>query len=253
MQKIQIAPQLRLYRFPPEDNQAYGFNLYTLYNGRDVLLIDTGYPQHASRVLDELAAEGRRLQVVLLSHFHDDHLLGLSVLPEASLWGSEHYRQTLSLYPPAEDLSPFVPDRSLRDEDEVAFGQHQLRFLAAPGHSACGLFVVIDERWVHIGDSLMATNDGWPLCPWAAYEDVSDFIATLEKLRRFQNAVLLPGHGPVIQGREQILERIENALAYLRAVQDNQGRASFAEANAGCSIPFTQENWHITAAGSPYE
>ena len=239
-----IGEDLYEYQFEPESGKPYGFNLYVLTAGRRALLIDTAYETQAADVWAALQSMGYSLGVVLVSHFHPDHVSGLAVLPKATVWGSEHYLLTLG-EPRFESGELFPPVEALRDGSSRRFGSFRLSFRAAPGHTPCSLYTIIDRGTVHVADNLMAANDGTPILPWAPFDAVEAHIRSLEALKALTPEVLLLAHGRRIEGGAAINREIEDRLSYLRAVQDGHGECSVEEATADCSRRFLCEHWHI--------
>jgi glyoxylase-like metal-dependent hydrolase (beta-lactamase superfamily II) len=107
---------------------------------------------------------------------------------------------------------------------------------------------MINDRYVHVGDNLMAADDGTPLLPWAELEYVGDHIRSLQLLQELRPPVLLLSHGPSISGEPAISEAIDDRLRYLQAVWETQGAISFEQATAHCSCRFLGERWHIRSA-----
>jgi hypothetical protein len=55
MKKIKIADNFYQYQFLPRtEKQHFGFNIFVLVNGKDALLIDAAFADHASAVKDDL-------------------------------------------------------------------------------------------------------------------------------------------------------------------------------------------------------
>ena len=55
---------------------------------------------------------------------------------------------------------------------------------------------------------------------------------------------LLPGHGGVIEGRENIRREIGNRLEYLSNILDNPKPVSYEDATASCECDFLHSEWH---------
>ena len=100
MRKIELASGLIQYQFPHHEGKHYGFGLHVLLDEetKSALLIDTGYEEHAAAVLADLMATGYELKVVVISHFHPDHILGLQALPSIDIIGSPRFEETLSQF-----------------------------------------------------------------------------------------------------------------------------------------------------------
>ncbi len=244
MDILTLHPNLICYQFPPKPGKHYGYNIYALLAGQEALLIDSAYQVQAEAVRQHLNANGITPRLVVVSHFHDDHIYGLKVLPGVCILGSPYYQTTLDLYcDPAEQAS-FHPHRTPVDGETLTFGDFQLRFLIVPGHAVCNLFTLIDDSWLHIGDEIMTDNQGHPILPWVERSRLAEHIASLERLKDFRRCTLLPSHGVALHGEEAILEAIEERLSYLRAVEASPVPISYPQASAACRLPFLHAEWH---------
>jgi glyoxylase-like metal-dependent hydrolase (beta-lactamase superfamily II) len=138
-----------------------------------------------------------------------------------------------------------APTDFVEDVDSVTFGEFTLRFLPAPGHSDCSIYTIINDRYVHVADNLMASNDGVPILPWATFDKVPEHIRSLEKLNEFKVYTLLLSHGKSITGESMVVAEIDNRLKYLQAVLEGEGHASYEQAAKNCSCDFLHSEWHI--------
>ncbi len=96
------------------------------------------------------------------------------------------------------------------------FGNFEIKLLKFPGHAGCGLFTIINSKYIHIGDDLMSTNVGLPILPSVEFERIFDHIKSLEKLKEFKSHTFLLSHGSIIDGQTNINFEIENRLKYLK-------------------------------------
>jgi len=250
MEKTALDARLTRYTFPPPPGKHFPLNIYVLTDEAEMrgLLIDTGFEPQAAAVAEDLARAGYAVSDVILSHVHDDHFEGLKALPPVCLHASPRSQAAIDEHFGPEERALYTPDDPLCDGSALAFGASKLRFVEAPGHSPCSVLTVIDERFVHVGDLLMASAEGVPILPYVAWDDVATHIRSLERLCvAFAGATLLLGHGPEIHGEEEIAAAIEHRLCYLRAVARGGGRATYAEAMRDCRGEFLHTEWHATA------
>ncbi|MCP4536356.1 MAG: MBL fold metallo-hydrolase [Chloroflexi bacterium] len=247
MKKEQIAENLYLYQFPPrKPEHNFGYNIFALLDEdrKGALLIDTAFKDHASTVMKDLAANGYTVQKAVISHFHDDHILGLKALSRVAVLGSRLCGPLLE-WEDEIDRSDCAPTGFVEDVDSVTFGEFTLRFLSAPGRSDCTIYTIIDERYVHVADNLMSSNDGVPILPWALFDDVPEHIRSLEKLGEFKTHTLLLSHGKNITGESVVVAEIDNRMKYLQAVLAGEGGISYEQAVKNCSCDFLHNEWHI--------
>ena len=126
--------------------------IWLLHDGQTAWVVDPG---DAAVVEQALAQRGLRLQGILLTHHHGDHVGGVAALRAAT--GAR-------VLGPANESLP-GPVEPLHDGDIVpALGQ-TWRVLAVPGHTAGHIAYVNDAppgatRWLFCGDTLFSAGCG---------------------------------------------------------------------------------------------
>lgn len=177
-------------------------------------LIDPG--GDVDRLLAAVDQAGVRLEKLLLTHGHLDHVggalelargLGLPILgPHAAdaFWLDALPRQAEMFgFPPA---ASFAPDRWLEHGDHVELGETRLDVLHCPGHTP-GHIVFFDAaaRLAFVGDVLFRDSIGRTDFPRGNH---ADLIAAIRD-RLFplgDDVAFVPGHGPISTfGRERRL------------------------------------------------
>jgi len=246
---LTIDEGIRQYRFPPHDGRVYGFNILALFDrdAKTAWLIDTAYAAEATEARSALEDEGYRITGVVLSHFHPDHTGGLQALPRVEILGSPHAPETLSMFGEPAQWESLRPTRTTDTSDTVHFGPFVLRFLAAPGHSPCSQYTMIDEKYVHVADNVMTSNDGQDILPWAEFERIGDHVHSLELLRTLTDRIALLSHGVTIEDPALLERAIDNRIAYLQAVLDGKGKIDIDQATAKCTCDFLCKQWLIRA------
>lgn len=244
MNKIELAEGIVQYMFEPDPGKDIGYNIIAVSDGNRVILIDTAYEKQMEQALEDLRANGMEPQAVIISHFHEDHIYGLKALPKLPVYGSSEYKVTLDLYTEKEEHQYFTPAVPVDSSLTMDFGKHRLTLRPYPGHSHCGLLVMIDDSFVHIGDELIAANDGRAALPSVNYDQVREHYEALAKLQGYCKYTLIPSHGLAISGEERIREEIRNRMAYLAAILNSSERITVEEATKGCSREFLCKHWH---------
>jgi len=188
--------------------------------GRVPTLIDAGAgdPRHLAGV--EQALAGSRLAQVLVTHGHVDHASGAPALAE-QFGGRVAFRK----WPWAErDAKWPVAWLPLSDGDVVEAGDTTLTSVHTPGHAPDHLCFWHDEtRTLFCGDLAAKGTSIW--IPARLQGDLTDYLASLERVLALEPARLLPAHGPVIDDPQPLLrnyiehrrEREEQVIAALRA------------------------------------
>jgi len=195
-----------------------GNNTYLLV-GRSgsAALIDAGVgvPEHLSDLDAALVAHGARLDAVLVTHAHPDHAGGAASLAAA------HPAAAFAKRPwPDQDGRYPVAWRALEDGETVGAGDEALTALHTPGHSPDHLvFWHEPTRTALTGDLVVLGSS--VMIHWSQGGDLSQYLASLERLLALHPAVLLPAHGPRIdRPRTLLLGYLEHRRLRERQVLD---------------------------------
>ena len=165
-----------------------GTNSYVVASGGQAVVIDPGprISSHEKAIVAALA--GLDPIAVLVTHTHPDHA------PAANPMAAELGVPAMGFAPGPE----FVPDRVLADGAEVAFGDAAAVAVATPGHTA-------DHLCFRVGDVLF-TGDHLMGGSTVIIEDLAAYLASLRKLLPMGLRRLYPGHGPVIDDPDALIE-----------------------------------------------
>jgi glyoxylase-like metal-dependent hydrolase (beta-lactamase superfamily II) len=213
-------------KFDPIPIHAHNPGPYTgrgnttwLIRGRVPVLIDagTGDPRH----LDELerALDGERLERVLVTHAHSDHVGGAAVLAQRM----PHVRFAKFPWPERDARHPVTWER-IADNERVVAGDTELVAIHTPGHSPDHLcFWHEPSRSLFCGD--LAASGTTVVIPASSGGDLAAYMASLERALAMRAKRLLPAHGPVVDDPDTLLqhylahrrEREQQVLAALGA------------------------------------
>ncbi len=168
---------------------------------KNAVVVDPG--GDAQRILAEIRSRGLRVQAVLLTHVHFDHMLAAGEVQAAAgapLWVPEGDEgaladpsRSLLGWMPGQGGLPLKPDRLVKEGDVLSVGALRLTVIATPGHTP-GSCCYRCENVLLTGDTLFAGGVGRTDFPGG------DFAALRQSLRRLNNLegdyMVLPGHGP---------------------------------------------------------
>jgi glyoxylase-like metal-dependent hydrolase (beta-lactamase superfamily II) len=195
-----------------------GTNTYVV-GRRHPILIDTGagidgYPDVLAGYLQSRGFE--RLERVLLTHRHVDHLGGVA--------------QLRALYPglPVSKMlhrDGALPDAidDLRDGQPIETDGATLLPVYTPGHASDHLcYYLVEEKALFSGDVILSGSTS--VIP-AGDGDLADYMASLRRLQQLDIRRIYSAHGPVIEdgpGRiaEYIAHRLERERQILHALGD---------------------------------
>ena len=199
----QISPLVRrLVENNPGPFTFTGTCTYIIGRG-DVAVIDPGRESetHTQAIIDAL--KGERIAHIVVTHTHKDHSPGARLLaartgapvvgcaPFVAKGGPESGLDS------AHDLD-YAPTRVLKDGDRVEGDGYTLQAVETPGHASNHLcFALPQERSLFSGDHVMAWSTSIVAPPDG---NMTDYMASLDKLRAREDALLWPGHGgPVME------------------------------------------------------
>jgi glyoxylase-like metal-dependent hydrolase (beta-lactamase superfamily II)/rhodanese-related sulfurtransferase len=135
--------------------------------------------------IEQYLEEGVRIERVLETHTHADHLSG------HGRFALEH-GVPVAIHSLAEPGYPFQP---LADGDVVRVGSVEIRVLHTPGHRPEHCAFVVDGELVLTGDSLFVGDAARPDLAVAAREGAEDLFHSLAKLAALGDAMqVYPGH-----------------------------------------------------------
>ncbi len=208
-QPFALAEDLALVLAPnPSPMTSLGTNTYLL-GGETLAIIDPGPDDAAHLAALKMAIAGRPVSHILLTHSHLDHspLAG----PLSRLTGAPTYAFGDSMAGRSDVMArlakagfagggegidhAFAPDQCLRDGDTVNGSWGRVTALHTPGHIGNHLCFVWG-RAVFTGDHVMGWSSSLVSPPDG---DVTDFMASCEKLKNVTADIYYPGHGaPVV-------------------------------------------------------
>jgi len=244
LKKILLTENLYQYQFPPFDNQHFGFNIYVLVNNSEALLIDTAFEKHAEAVLKDLKKSAIEIKQVVFSHFHPDHISGLPALNSPAIYGNGRYQESLNKFSPIDKHHLFSDVNILSEESNLNFGQFTLKFKLIQGHVVCGLFTIINDKFIHVADDIMASNEGVAILPSVHISNVKQHIESLELLKNYSACTLLLSHGNALTGEATILAAIEARQHYLQTLVAHNQVISIEQALENNVCDFLHKEWH---------
>ncbi len=195
-----------------------------------VVVIDAlPFPDEARAIAHFLDAQsGGRFAGLILTHYHMDHVYGLSLFPDhLDLISSDRCRDTLLTIgeasleearrhdPQFEEITLRIPNVTFHfgEEPVLETPDKRFRLIPLPGHTPDNIGVFYEEERVLItGDAVMAI-------PIIADGDWREEIETLQAIKRLAPETIIQGHGEVIL-RGEVQSVLDRYIAYLECVEE---------------------------------
>lgn len=204
----EIEPGIaRLLAHNPSAFTYYGTQSY-LIGTKEVAVIDPGpdLPEHVAML--ENAIAGRRVAAIMCTHTHRDHSPAARPLAErtgAPIIGCAAL--ALETVGPRADASfdgEYQPDQTLGDGDVLDLGDETVVAVATPGHTSNHLCFAYRGA-LFSGDHVM----GWSTTVVVPPDgDMAAYMRSLEKLRKRDDRVYYPAHGPKVSNPQQYVRHL---------------------------------------------
>jgi len=224
-----------------------GTNTYLVGTGRERILLDTGQgvPAYLPVLEEALERCGCRIQEIVLTHGHPDHIGGAPDLLER--FGALR----ISKRPHSGFDTPWNFEISaLEDGAVVETEGATLRAVHTPGHAEDHLcYVLEEENALFSGDNVLGI--GTTVIPPQG-GDLLDYMQSLERLLAEGPGAIYPAHGPKIEDgraklREYIDHRNQREAQILEGLADGLARISELVTRIYAAYP---EALHAAAGGS---
>ena len=191
-----LSPKcIRILGGNPSKFTLQGSNTYLLGTGPSRLLIDTGegkasWAAAVKRVLEE---EQASIRDAIITHWHHDHQGGIKHLLEIA--------PTTRVY----KNQPEQGQLDISDGQKFEAGGVTLTAVHTPGHTVDHIVLVFhEEDALFTGDNVLGQGT-------AVFEDLGQYLASLERMRGLFKGRAYPGHGPSLDdGPGKIVEYINH-------------------------------------------
>ena len=199
-------------------------NCYLVNSTSGLLLVDTGMPGNARKIISYIKKTGRSpndLKTVVFTHCDADHIgsanavkrltgakLAMHEADASTLSGRSGFRpeagflgKIMTMLASLMGFRPVQPDVILKDGDEI----DGLRVIHSPGHTVGSICLYSLGKALFTGDTVLADSQGNPKPPDKnTTPDMAKALASVTMLSRLDFDVLLPGHGPPVVGRASV-------------------------------------------------
>ena len=206
----------RIVAANPGPMTYHGTNTYLIETAEGLVVLDPGpdQPAHIDAVLE---ATGRKVDLILLSHFHHDHTEAAPALKAATGAPIVAFCDTA--------IEAFQPDTRLNDNGAIA----GLTAIHTPGHASDHLCFALSARdgtaVLFSADHVMSWNSSVVSPPDG---DMQAYFTSLRRVLDRTDDVFLPGHGPSLPEPR----KLTRALLFHRMERERSILARLAKAPA---------------------
>ena len=204
----QLKPGIaRVLAHNPSAFTYYGTQTYLIGTDR-IAVIDPGpdLPEHVDAL--EKAIGGRPVEAIMCTHTHRDHSPAARPLAErtgAPIIGCAPL--ALETVGPRADAAfdgNYAPDRVLGDGDVIEVDGEPVVAVATPGHTSNHLCLAYRGA-LFSGDHVMAWSTTVVVPPDG---DMAAYMQSLDKLRKRDERVYYPAHGPAVTNPQQYVRHL---------------------------------------------
>lgn len=217
----QHEPLVRRVLAPNASPYTYtGTQTWIVGNGKDVAVIDPGPVGSGQSIGDpaDIHGEGHveailravgdtKITAILCTHTHRDHspaaaplkaATGALIIGCAPLMLRDDGPRADSAFDP-----DYRPDRILKDAEAISGDGWTLEAVATPGHTSNHLcFALRESGALFTGDHVMKWSTSVVSPPDG---DMSDYLASLQKLYERDDRIYYPAHGPAVENPRQLV------------------------------------------------
>ncbi len=180
-------------------------NCYLVWDKKSsqAVIIDPG--DDADYLIQRINDLGLKPKLIVATHGHFDHVLAVPELKLAfgipfllhrkDLFLLKRSAETAHYFTRAAADPPLMPDKFIKEGDQIVFGKQKLKVMETPGHSPGG--VALYSRGAGVlfsGDTLFCQGVGRTDFSYGSTRDLEKSIKRL--LRLPKEILVYPGHGP---------------------------------------------------------
>jgi glyoxylase-like metal-dependent hydrolase (beta-lactamase superfamily II) len=208
-------------------------------SGACAAVVDTGYVSHGPQTLALVrqALGDRPLDLIVNTHLHSDHC-GANAALQAEYPGARTLippglaaavrawdEDALTYAPTGQRCERFTFDDVIRPGDVIELGDSRWQVHAAPGHDPHS--VILFEpctRTLISADALWENGFGVVFPELEGEEGFAQVGATLDVIEALEPDTVIPGHGRVFGGKEEIAAALARARTRLQGLAGDPAR-----------------------------
>jgi len=198
----QLSPRVwRILGMNPGPMTLQGTNIYLVGTGPLRTLIDAGqdgFPEYINNLSNLLKEQKVRIKDLIITHWHRDHI---GALPEIdSIIDGD--KPTVHKFRRTDDdeVPAGMGFQELRDNQTFSVEGATLRIIHTPGHTTDHSALYLEEEnALFSGDCILGEGT-------AVFEDLHDYMLSLNKILELKPATIYPAHGPVVSKPMEVIQ-----------------------------------------------
>lgn len=193
----------------------YGMYCYLIQGSEKTALIDSASSQEAVRIIEKLKRENIKPDIIILTHAHWDHALGVPIFQKEypnieimvgetgvrALKNNKNFNSPFANFEMLPDLELIEGLTSVKEGEQVDLGGINLSIIETPGHSNCSITIFEpSQKILFVGDAM---GNIWtldfvmpPIMPPEFSEE--KFFTTLDKIREVNYESLAFSHHGIL-------------------------------------------------------
>ncbi len=248
MKVEEIAPDVWMFVGRELESVATAF-----VDGDDALLVDTLGGVDDAHALRRVLRDqmGKRVRIVVSTHFMSDHIAGLSLFPEATTIAHRHHRHAFLSQNRQVDAFYLEPQVVFDSAMRIRWGRHALHLLHNPGKTMDHLSVDVPSAdLVCAGDNIVGN------IVYVSRADPAQIRSAIVRMQQLGRRRVIGGHmgmfGAATLGNAvHYLDRLADAVVGIRtAVDSHEADARIASIAiepclaAGVEPSPFERHWH---------
>lgn len=195
-------------------------NMYVIISDDNALILD---PHVNIEVTELLKSQGVKKLVIILTHEHFDHILGVNYYRNmffCNVYGNDSCKD--KVVDPKKNLAAFADgmlidrseeeckimkslvdenyscnvDKSFEGEMQISFEGLDIKLIETPGHSLGSICIMVNDQYIFTGDTVVGGNKIITNLPGGSrkryIEETKPFLEKLDS-----NILVFPGHGEI--------------------------------------------------------
>lgn len=219
--------------------------VYTyLITGNEIYLIDSGVVSSEGVIfnyMDKIGLKPEDISLMILTHSHPDHIGSAKSIKEKSGCkilahpNEKSWIENIDLQAkerPVPNFHSLVEgsidvDETLEDGDKVNLGKDIIiKVIHTPGHSKGSISLLIEKEGVLITGDVIPIKGDLPI-----YEDSSESIQSIEKLREIEGIDVLLSAWDEPRGDNDAYKVMDEGIDYLKQIQLSVNKINYKNPN----------------------